>query len=188
MLETGCGFLHRPSSTSTSGSTHPLPLARKPTQVEPTSGSICPSLPSFLTSSSMSPGLHRWLFKGLQAVLLAPTIQGKWVTILVLCPASHLTAYFQTNGGSCSCIQGEYGENEGKQIPPFPHSSNLFKFVIFSDSIRRHMTKTRERMSRGRRAQQRRRLEAQQRSRRNWILSRSETLNRQYYTWILHSF
>ena len=53
-----------------------------------------------------------------------------------------------------------------------------FKFEIFSDSIRRHMTETKEGMSRGRRAQQRRRLEDQQRSRRNWILSRSETLNR----------
>ena len=80
MLETGCGFLPLPSSISTSGFTLPLPLARKPTQVEPTSGNICQSLQSFLTSSSMNPGLHQWPLKRLQGVLLAQTIQGKTVT------------------------------------------------------------------------------------------------------------
>ena len=69
MLATGCGSLLLPFSTSTSGSTHPLYLARKPTQVEPTSGSICPSWPNFRISSSMSPGLPPWPPKRLQGAL-----------------------------------------------------------------------------------------------------------------------
>ena len=77
-------------------------------------------------------------------------------------------------------------ENMGK-MKVEKNTDDIFKFEIVTDSlIRRHMTETKARVERGKRAQQRRRPEeVQQRSRRNWILSKCEKFKQHQYYFLM---